>query len=105
MNMRKSFNFCKFRGAIFIDQTRQEYIASIKKLQDYMKAGDIYVANLTQQFEIWSDQKPIEVFKKTRKQIPAPFSSFLQYPEWKMTQISSSVERFVSLWSKSKTSS
>ncbi len=37
------------------------------------------------------------VFKKTRKQIPAPFSSFLQYPEWKMTQISSSVERFVSI--------
>lgn len=84
-------------GAVFIDQTRQEYIASIKKLQDYMKAGDIYVANLTQQFEIWSDQKPIDVFKKTRKQIPAPFSSFLQYPEWKMTQISSSVERFVSI--------
>ncbi|TKV30560.1 aminodeoxychorismate synthase, component I, partial [Citrobacter sp. TBCS-11] len=51
----------------------------------------------TQQFEIWSDQKPIDVFKKTRNQIPAPFSSFLQYPEWKMTQISSSVERFVSI--------
>ncbi|RZI48078.1 aminodeoxychorismate synthase component I [Lactococcus kimchii] len=90
-------DFPKGIGAVFVDQTRQEYMASIKKLQDYLKAGDIYVANLTQQFEIWSDQKPIDVFKKTTKQIPAPFSSFLQYPEWKMTQISSSVERFVSI--------
>ncbi|MGX7010385.1 aminodeoxychorismate synthase component I [Lactococcus cremoris] len=84
-------------AAVFIEQSHEEYIASIKKLQDYMVAGDIYVANLTQQFEIWSDEKPFDIFKKTKERIPAPFSSFLQYPEWKLTQISSSVERFVTI--------
>lgn len=84
-------------AAVFIDQTRREYLSSIKKIQEYMAAGDIYVTNLTQQFEIWSDLSPIQVFEKMVTQIPAPFASFFQYPEWEMTQISSSVERFISI--------
>lgn len=84
-------------SAVFMDQTRVEYIESIEKMKAYMAAGDIYVANLTQRLEIWSDMPPIVVFKKMVEQIPAPFSAFFQYPDWEMTQLSSSVERFVSI--------
>ena len=84
-------------AAIFMDQTRQEYMASVEKMRAHMAAGDLYVGNLTQQFDILSDVEPISVFQALVTQNPAPFASFLHYPDWEMTQISSSVERFVAI--------
>lgn len=84
-------------AAILMDQTRQEYMASVEKMRAHMAAGDLYVGNLTQQFDILSDAEPISVFQALVTQNPAPFASFLQYPDWTMTQISSSVERFVAI--------
>lgn len=84
-------------AAILMDQTRQEYMASVEKMRAHMAAGDLYVGNLTQQFDILSDAEPISVFQALVRQNPAPFASFLQYPDWTMTQISSSVERFVAI--------
>lgn len=84
-------------AAIFMDQTRREYMASVEKMRAHMAAGDLYVGNLTQQFDIFSDAKPIAVFQSLVQKNPAPFASFLQYPDWQMTQISSSVERFVTI--------
>ncbi|AQN79998.1 aminodeoxychorismate synthase, component I [Leuconostoc garlicum] len=84
-------------AAIFMDQTRQEYMASVEKMRAHMAAGDLYVGNLTQQFDILSDAEPISVFQALVTQNPAPFASFLHYPDWEMTQISSSVERFVAI--------
>ena len=84
-------------AAIFMDQTRQNYMASVEKMREHMAAGDLYVGNLTQQFDILSDAQPISVFQALVASNPAPFASFLQYPDWQITQISSSVERFVAI--------
>lgn len=84
-------------AAVFFDQVRDEYVQTVEKMRDYMAAGDIYVANLTQQLTIISDLSPLQVFEKLLTTNPAPFGGFYQYPDWQMTHISSSVERFVQI--------
>jgi para-aminobenzoate synthetase/4-amino-4-deoxychorismate lyase len=82
-------------SAVFFDQVREAYMQSVEKMREYMIAGDIYVANLTQQLTIWSDVTPLQAFATLLQNNPAPFGGFYQYPDWQMTHISNSVERFV----------
>ncbi|MDK2917849.1 MAG: para-aminobenzoate synthetase component [Candidatus Petromonas sp.] len=73
--------------------TKDEYINAVNKVKDYIKAGDIYQANLTQRFECTLEEKPYELYGKLRKINPAPFASFIDFGEGHI--VSSSPERFI----------
>ena len=73
--------------------TKDEYIKTVKKAKEYIKAGDIYQVNLSQRFKTTLDTDPFELYKILRTINPAPFASFLDFGDVKI--LSSSPERFL----------
>ncbi|CAN5457154.1 aminodeoxychorismate synthase component I [soil metagenome] len=59
--------------------TRQNYIAAINKIKEYIRCGDTYQTNLTQQLraELPENLSPQIIFHRLRKQHPAPFAAFI----------------------------
>lgn len=74
--------------------TKAEYLAKIEEIKEFIRRGDTYQTNLTQQFtaELPENLSPQQIFYNLRKDHPAPFASFLQRHE--TTVISASPERF-----------
>ena len=74
--------------------TKPEYLKAIKRVKEYIFAGDIYQANLSQRFEIPLTKHPLELFQALQQINPAPFSALLK-PGENQVIISSSPERFL----------
>ncbi|MCK8815808.1 aminodeoxychorismate synthase component I [Natroniella sulfidigena] len=72
---------------------RDDYLAAIEKVRDYIMAGDIYQANLTQRFKGQVEMSSYELYRDLRRISPAPFGSFLNFAE--VDILSNSPERFI----------
>ena len=72
---------------------KEKYKEAVQKMIDYIVAGDIYIANMTQQLVATSDKEPYEVFKYLRKYNPSPFGSYFNYGDFQI--VSASPERFL----------
>jgi para-aminobenzoate synthetase component 1 len=73
--------------------TRAAYIDSVTAVREYIFAGDIFQANLSQRFEAPLTESPWSLYTRLRTRNPAPFAAFLDFPE--ATVISASPERFL----------
>jgi para-aminobenzoate synthetase component 1 len=73
--------------------TRLDYLAAVQRVRDYIFAGDIFQANLSQRFETPLCESPWDVYTRLRRRNPAPFAAFLDTPD--ATVISASPERFL----------
>ena len=75
--------------------TRKKYLETVKTIQEYIKRGDTYQTNLTQQFRAELDENlsAQEIFWSLRKSHPAPFSAF--FKREKDFVVSISPERFL----------
>jgi len=73
--------------------TKKFYINSINQIKEYIKAGDIYQANMTQRFETDFDGRPYTLFKKLYKKNPAPFFAYINGENHYI--VSTSPERFI----------
>ncbi|MDQ3087451.1 MAG: aminodeoxychorismate synthase component I [Acidobacteriota bacterium] len=60
--------------------TRESYIAAVEQIKEYIRQGDTYQANLTQQLRsrLPKNLTPQEIFRRLRKNHPAPFTAFLK---------------------------
>ena len=60
--------------------TRESYIQTIEKIQDHIRRGDTYQANLTQRLrvELPKNLSAQKFFWRLRKSHPAPFAAFLK---------------------------
>ena len=58
--------------------TRKGFEAIVDKAKGYIRAGDIYQANLSQEFSFNFSGEPAAVYEKLRKLNPSPFSSFIR---------------------------
>lgn len=75
------------------------YLQAVEKIKSYIAEGDIYQANLTQQFQIeLNNLSAQEIFLLLRKYFPVPFSAYLKMPDWAV--VSASPERFLHLQGK-----
>lgn len=74
--------------------TKAEYLEKIGEIKEFIRHGDTYQTNLTQQFtaELPENLSPQQIFYNLRKNHRAPFAAFLQRHE--TTVISGSPERF-----------
>ncbi len=74
--------------------TTNEYINAINQIKEYIRAGDTYQTNLTQQFraKLTNDLNAQIIFHRLRNNHPAPFASFLKRK--KDYVVSISPERF-----------
>ena len=73
--------------------TRDSYIEAVKRVKEYILAGDIYQANLSQRFSSPFHESPWSLYRRLRKQNPAPFSAYLNCGSFQVA--SSSPERFL----------
>ena len=79
------------------DIDRPAYESMVRRVIDYILAGDIYQANLSQRFtaELPAGADPFQLYCQLRRLNPAPFAAFLRHEE--IALLSASPERFLRL--------
>lgn len=79
----------------FSNFTREEYVAAVRRIREHIFAGDIYQANLTQQFTcaLPAVTTPERIFHRLRSRHPASFAAFVRRRA--DTVVSQSPERFL----------
>lgn len=75
--------------------TKEEYLRAVKKVKEYIEAGDIYQVNLSQRFEAKTTLSSFEIYRRLRKISPTCFSAYLDGGGFQI--LSSSPERFLSV--------
>jgi para-aminobenzoate synthetase component I len=80
-------------GALRSSFTRPDYLAAVARVREYIYAGDIFQANLSQRFEAPLAQDPWTFYRTLRRVNPAPFGAFFDVPGAPV--LSTSPERFL----------
>lgn len=75
--------------------THRGYLDALTRVREYIIAGDIFQANLSQRFEAPLTESPFALYRRLRGLNPAPFAAFLEFGD--VTVASASPERFLRL--------
>lgn len=75
--------------------SRDDYLRAVARVIEYIHAGDVFQANLSQRLLFPANQTPLELYSRLRQCNSAPFAGFFSHDDW--TVISASPERFVSV--------
>lgn len=75
--------------------THRGYLDALTRVREYIIAGDIFQANLSQRFEAPLLESPWALYRRLRAINPAPFAAFLEFDA--VTIASASPERFLRL--------
>lgn len=75
------------------NMTKEEYLASVRRIREYIRAGDIYQTNFTQRFDCAFTGDPVSFYATLRSLNPAPFAAYIDTGE--CIVVSSSPERFI----------
>ena len=70
-----------------------QYLQAVERVIEYIRAGDIFQANLSQRLLARADCSPLELYGRLRACNPAPFAGYFAHDDW--TVLSSSPERFM----------
>ena len=73
--------------------THRGYVDAVARVREYILAGDIFQANLSQRFEAPLREAPWTLYRRLRACNAAPFAAFVDFPEALI--LSSSPERFL----------
>ncbi|HZE95408.1 MAG TPA: aminodeoxychorismate synthase component I [Planctomycetota bacterium] len=75
--------------------TRDQYLAAVARVREYIHAGDVYQVNLSQRFHARASTRPFEVYQALRAASPAPYAALLEFG--RRALISASPEQFLEL--------
>ena len=73
--------------------TREGYLDAVGRVIEYVCAGDIFQANLSQRLEAPLVGTPLDLYRRLRQRNAAPFSAYLDFGD--LVVASSSPERFL----------
>ncbi|HXG44172.1 MAG TPA: aminodeoxychorismate synthase component I [Gemmatimonadales bacterium] len=73
--------------------TRRGYLDAVTRVRDYIVAGDIFQANLSQRLEATLEEDPWALYRRLREVNPAPFAAYLEFEG--VVVASASPERFL----------
>lgn len=73
--------------------SREDYITAVERVIEYIRAGDIFQANLSQQLSARWNRSAVDLYEKVRRENPAPFCGLLQADDFAI--VSASPERFL----------
>ncbi len=73
--------------------TRERYVNAVERVKEYIVAGDIYQANISQRFEATIHTDDWTLYRALRSSTSAPFGAYLDLPE--VTILSASPEQFL----------
>jgi anthranilate/para-aminobenzoate synthase component I len=80
--------------AILHDMKKNDYVRIVKKTKEYIKAGDIFQANLSQRVSAdIGDTEQWEIYKILSRINPSPFAAYLDMGDYQI--VSSSPERLL----------
>lgn len=74
---------------------QKDFEQIVRLAKEYIAAGDIYQANLSQRFQTRIKELPFEIYKRLRRINPSPFASYFDLGELKL--VSCSPERLIKL--------
>lgn len=77
------------------DLSRQSFIRKVKKIQTYIRQGEIFQANLSQRFRFTVSGPAFRIYEQLRQINPSPFFGYLDARSFQI--ISGSPERLVKL--------
>jgi para-aminobenzoate synthetase component I len=63
------------------ERDRGDYLRAVRRVLDYIQAGDIYQANLSHRFIARGRVDPLDLYLKLKRISPAPFASFLAWDD------------------------
>ena len=72
---------------------KESYEKAILSLKEYIRNGDVYIANMTRQIWCYNKEESFSIYEKLRSINKAPFSVFMNFNDFQV--ISSSPERFL----------
>src|SRR6266436_2505032 len=73
--------------------THEGYLDAVARVIEYVYAGDIFQANLSQRLQAPLVGTPLDLYRRLRNRNPAPFSAYLDFGD--LVVASSSPERFL----------
>ncbi|MEW4530782.1 aminodeoxychorismate synthase component I [Maioricimonas sp. JC845] len=73
--------------------TRKQYLAAVERVIEYIRAGDIFQANLSQRLTAPAPADPVDLYLHARQMNPAPFAGYFAFDDWAV--VSASPERFL----------
>jgi len=88
-------------GSLRTNQTREEFEARVRGVQEYIRAGDIYQANISRRVDTEFTGDPFELYERLFEINPSPFASFMQAGD--MALVGCSPERLVKVEGKTVT--
>lgn len=83
------------QGEYTVNFTKDDYCKMVQQAIDYIGAGDIFQVNLSQRFSATLTVPPFDLYRYLRYINPAPFASYLNFPE--VVVASASPERYLLL--------
>ena len=75
--------------------SRAGYLLAVERVIEYIRAGDIFQANLSQRLMYPSQESPLDLYLRLRQRNPAPFGGCIFRDDWAV--LSASPERFIEL--------
>ena len=82
-------------NTFFSNFDKDEYEKSVSLIKDYIRNGDVYIANMTRRIWCNNSEDSFEIYRQLRNVNKAPFSAYMNFKEFQI--ISSSPERFLSI--------
>jgi len=73
--------------------THADYLGGVARVREYIRAGDVFQANLSQRFDAPLVEPPWTLYCRLRARNAAPFAAFLDFPDAAVS--SASPERFL----------
>jgi para-aminobenzoate synthetase component I len=73
--------------------SHEAYVQAVAHVREYILAGDIFQANLSQRFEAAWAGDPYSLYRQLRRINPAPFAAYFETPGFAV--VSASPERFI----------
>jgi para-aminobenzoate synthetase component 1 len=73
--------------------THRKYLDAVSRVREYIFAGDVFQANLSQRFEVPLSEPPWTLYRRLRTRNAAPFAAYFEMPD--AVVLSASPERFL----------
>jgi para-aminobenzoate synthetase component 1 len=73
--------------------THRGYLTAVSRVREYILAGDIFQANISQRFQAPLDEAPITLYHRLRQSNPSAFGAYLDFGDVQVLSVSP--ERFL----------
>jgi para-aminobenzoate synthetase component 1 len=71
---------------------RESYVATVRRILEFIAAGDVFQVNLSQRLVTHGRREPLELYLRLKEKSPAPFAAFLHWKD--LAVVSASPESF-----------